>query len=165
MTTHLSVKQWKPLRDYLRGVLMLNGHRIHSLNLVYPRRKKSFRCVSFIDASFIRLEHLRLYQIKLINLIPLLIMLADVPRLTSLHVHLDDDVKDYAHIYPLIFALPSIRDLEVARCAFSILTPFPLPMAEQCVTRIESLSIGHACTMHALLAVLSYTPRLRRLNC
>lgn len=65
-------------------------------------------------------------------------------RLTSLHEHLYDEVRDYADIYPLIFALPSIRDLEVTRHASFILTPFLLPMAEQCTTRIGTLSIGHA---------------------
>jgi hypothetical protein len=67
--------------------------------------------------------------------------------------------------YQLIFALPSIRDLKVATDLFTRSTSFSIPMAEQSTTLIESLDVDHSCTVHALLALLSYTPRLHRLKC
>ena len=156
----------KPTQDFFDKIIALNNaHRILALKLLFPWDNNLFHPDPFIDASFIRLESLRLQNIKFVNLIPLLISLADVPRLTSLHVHLGDSVDDLSTIYQLIFALLSIRDLRVETNPLQSPITCSMPMADQSTTLIESLAVDHDCNINDLLVLLSYTPRLRRLTC
>ncbi len=45
-----------------------------------------------------------------------------------------------------------------------ILTSLPSAMSEE-LSSIEHLVINHPCTLNVLIAMLSYTPQLRRFNC
>ena len=166
MKTCLFPNQFEPPLDFFDKIIALNnGHRILALELFFPSTDDFFHLVPFIDASFIRLESLRLHEIKLVDLIPLLISLADVPRLTSLYIHLNDSVDDASTMYQLIVALPSIRDLQVATDSFLDVITASMPIAKLSTTPIESLTLAHECNVNDLLALLSYTPRLRRLTC
>ena len=162
--TDLSKKPVEAALDHFNDVIATNGYRIISLELSYPWDDDILDSVLLIDGSFVRLEFLRLDQIYLMNLIPLLISLADVPRLTSLKVSVQDDPEDISSIYQLIFALPSIKFLEVEMNPFTEPVDLLMPTVER-YSLIEHLVINHQCTLHDLLALLSYTPQLRRLKC
>ena len=164
MKTNWSFKEVRLREDYLKDLIVPNKHRILSLELCYPWSSKFVYSRPFIDTSFIRLESLQLYHITETNFIALLVVLANLPRLTSLYLCVHDDLTNITDAYQQIFTFPSIRFLQLL--TDSSLGPISLPMAmtEQ-FTRIESLGVEHECSVDDLLTLLSYTPRLRRLTC
>ena len=162
--THLSVRRAEAGQDYFHNVIAPNAHRILALSLSYRWSNDLFHSVPLIDASFLRLESLRLYRINSMNLMPLLTSLAALPRLTSLQLCVRDGPNNISDIYQSIFALPSIKFLQLTTNPFLAPISFSMLTKERC-TRIECLMLDHQCTVNDLLGLLMYTPQLRRLRC
>jgi hypothetical protein len=70
----------------------------------------------------------------------------------------------FAEIYRLIFKLPVLKYNKISAGVQEILTSLPSVMSEE-FSSIEHLVINHSCTLNVLIAMLSYTPQLRRFNC
>ena len=161
---YLSPPRVESPQDYFNNVIAPNGHRILALDLSYPWGNDFLYPAPPIDASFVRLEFLQLNHISSMNLIPLLIWLADVPRLSSLNLSVWDDLDNISDIYHLIFALPSIKFLEVEMNPSIHPIDLLMPTPERC-SQIEYLVVNHQCSVDDLLVLLSYTPQLLRLTC
>ena len=158
------VQSLQSLQDYFDNVIAPIGHRILAVDLSYPWGTDFLHPAPPIDASFVRLEFLHLNHIYSGNLIPLLNSLADVRRLTSLKLSVWDHLRDISNVYQLIFALPSIKFLEVKTNTVIKTIDLTMPTPER-YSQIEYLVVKHQCSTDNLLALLSYTPRLRRLAC
>ena len=139
-------------------------HQIYSIYFQLPKSSiNQFLTLLTIDFSFNHLQSILIEDIQEDKLLSSLIHLSDLPCLLSLNIktiHLIDDLND---IYRLIFALPTLKstklDLYGNECSISI----PISNNQQLST-IEYLHISHWYTFDELYALISYTPKLRRLN-
>ncbi len=153
------------MKNY-KQIIRHNRHKLFSIHL--PILTPENRIISSlnIDSSFIHLQSLVLGSIEPDNLISLLPKLTLLPRLFSLNIHTPSTLKNLTNTYQLIFDLPKLRYLNfsIEECADpNIIISLPNDTIKQ-TSPIEYLSIGHPCTFNELVAVISYTPQLYRLN-
>ncbi|CAF4806182.1 unnamed protein product [Rotaria sp. Silwood1] len=92
-------------------VVTPNKDRIISLRWSNLRDYKSGFTLFNIDSLFSRLESLTLGDIESNQLIPLLISLISLPRLYSLTINYDDDLKDISNIYQILLNFPMLKDV------------------------------------------------------
>ncbi|CAF4163813.1 unnamed protein product [Adineta steineri] len=147
-------------------IIIPNKNRIVSLNLSADYRYYYPNLNLFdIDSSFVRLESLQLYNIQSNQLIPILISLISLNRLSSLTIDcIDDDPYDIDNIYRMIFNLSILRYTKLSYYSFDL--PIPLSIATSTrYSHVEYLVVDHRCTLNELIVILSYTPQLCRLTC
>jgi hypothetical protein len=152
------------LQQNCRQIVIPNKHRIISLNLSHPSNIHLFLSMCTIDLSFNRLESLVLNGIRSYKLVLLLFALPSLPRLFSMNIKLDDNLHDLNDIYQLIFRLPLLKSNKFSLSAYEESILLPIAKDDQ-FSAIEYLDINHSCTLNELIAMLSYTPRLRHLIC
>lgn len=150
--------------DHWKQILNVNKHQIYSITLEKPLDKNGFFISSLLlDSSFDHLQSLEFSDFNLTAIMPILVRLSSLPRLSSLVISIDDVSVNLANIYRFIFNLPMLKSyrLIVSQLDSSV----SLPMAhEEEMTRIENVDIGHDCQFHELLTILSYTPQIHRLR-
>ncbi|CAF4787352.1 unnamed protein product, partial [Rotaria sp. Silwood2] len=117
-----------------------------------------------IDSTFSRLESLVLGGINSNELIPLLINLISLPRLSSLEIYSDEDGKEISNVYQIIFNLPMLKYYKLSFFAFESSIPLSVATNQQ-FSGIKYLVMDHSCTLNELIAILSYTHQLCRLTC
>ncbi|CAF1491711.1 unnamed protein product [Rotaria sordida] len=145
-------------------IVVPNKHRIISLSLTNFYLYNSTFTRFNIDSSFSRLESLVLDNMKSNELIPLLINLISLPRLFSLTIYYDDDLKDLSNIYQIIFNLPMLNYYKLSFSSLESFIPISRATNDQ-FSSIKYLVIDHCCTLDELINIISYTPQLCRLTC
>ncbi|CAF0872435.1 unnamed protein product [Rotaria sordida] len=146
------------------GIINTNKHQIISLNMTNFDHYDSSLTLFNIDSSFSRLESLVLDDMKSNQLIPLLVSLISLPRLFSLTIYYDDDLKDISNIYQLVFNLPMLNYYKLSFFSFESFIPLSIATSNQ-FSSIKYLVIDHCCTLDELINTISYTPQLCRLIC
>ncbi|CAF3002517.1 unnamed protein product [Rotaria sp. Silwood2] len=145
-------------------IVSRNKDRIISLNLANFYCFNSSFTLFNINSSFSHLESLVLGKMKPNELKSLLINLISLPRLFSLIIHYDDDLKQINNIYQMIVKLPMLKYNKLSFNSLESFIPIPIATTEQ-FSSIKDLIIDHCCTLDELIAILSYTPKLCRLTC
>ncbi|UJR32579.1 hypothetical protein I4U23_020039 [Adineta vaga] len=161
---NLSIGSKELRQNRCTHILMPNKHRIVSLQLCNFLDLEDPLSHCIIDASFIRLESLRLIGISADKLVPLLIGLIALPHLFSLSIEPDDLPDDISNVYQAIFNLSSLKYNQLSFFSLELFIPLPIATKNQ-FTGIEVLVIDHRCTIDELINMLSYTSRLSRLSC
>lgn len=146
-----------------KKIIFCNKHQIFSLDLSLLSRTNQFFSSLTFNSSLYRLESLAIGKIEPEMLFTILINLADLPRLFSLNLDPYNIFEDLNEVYRLIFNLPKLKYNELMLCGDD--RPITLPMAtNKQSSTIEHLIIDHSCTFKKLVCLVSYTPRLSRLN-
>jgi hypothetical protein len=147
---------------YNKDIIVPNKHRIHSFHLSNLLIYDHISSPTHILSEFVRLESLFLHNIESKYLHNLLHELMPVPYLTSLSIISVGKARDKSSIYRQIFLLPALKycNLSLKEWSGSGL----LPVATNEYSPIEHLVINNHEPLHELDALLSYTPRLRRLS-
>ncbi|CAF5122985.1 unnamed protein product, partial [Rotaria sp. Silwood1] len=144
-------------------LLLNNKHQILSFRICLPREKCEFFSSLSIDSSFNHLESVFLNSFSPAILMSLLTNLSCLPRLFSLTIDTELLSTDLSEAYRLILVLPKLKYATIS--AFSSIGPKLLPIAtDEQTSTIEHLIINHDCTLNELCILLSYTPKLYRLN-
>ncbi|CAF3570438.1 unnamed protein product [Rotaria sp. Silwood1] len=145
-------------------VVTPNKDRIISLRWSNLRDYKSGFTLFNIDSLFSRLESLTLGDIESNQLIPLLISLISLPRLYSLTINYDDDLKDISNIYQILLNFPMLKYNKLSFFSLESFIPLSRATTDQ-FSSIKYLVIDHCCSLNELIDILSYTPQLYRLTC
>jgi hypothetical protein len=117
-----------------------------------------------INSLFNHLQSLVINSITAQKLHVLLEQLTSLPRLYSLIVGVNGDLKSFDDIYQSIFHLPFLKYNELSFGPWRI--PLSLPFAtDEQVSSIEYLNIDIDLDLNELISILSYTPHLRHLTC
>jgi hypothetical protein len=149
--------------DCCTYIIGANVHRIVSLRLSNPLAIDLFLSIFSLNASFTQLETLVFTQIDFKNVESLVTNLLSLPRLYSLTINHNIEIVDSSEIYRLIFQLPFLKSCILSpKCYGGSLS---LSIAKNEISPIEYLSINRHCSLNQLIALLSYTPHLRRLSC
>jgi hypothetical protein len=147
-------------------IMLFNRHQIFSIDcLTLDKKDKIISTIPF-DVSFNHLESMVLesFKPKLLDL--LLPKLIDLPRLFSLTMDTYNTSKDLREIYQCIFCLPKLKHFSLSANEDKIanITISLRRAAANQISPIEYLIIHHPFTFKELSTIISYTPRLRRLN-
>ena len=150
--------------DDYQLMIMPNKHRIVSLHLL--NRLQFVTCITFhsINSLFHRLESLTLDRIKFHEIVSFLPNLATLTRLFSLTIGLDDVINNFNEIYRLIFCLPCLKYNKLSASKIDSHYSRLFTINERFAS-IEQLIIDHPLSLDQLHAILSSTPKLRRLTC
>lgn len=142
----------------------LSKNRIVSLSILEESDINLFFTLYTIDSSFHCLQLLILKNITSIRLVSLLKDLNILPHLISLVIDIIDDSEHLTDIYQLIFCLPMLKYLKLSLPADEQYDLLPLSnnSTSNC---LECLYLDYPCTFEELTAIVSYTPRLKRLTC
>jgi len=116
------------------------------------------------DSSFHHIESLRLIDIKSNNILQRLSVLTSLPRLVSLTVSIEGDLKNLNDVYQLIFKLSTLKNVKVSYNQYNPYITLPMVVNNQ-FSSIEHLNVNHSCRVNNLITMLSYTPRLSHLIC
>ncbi|CAF2946768.1 unnamed protein product [Rotaria sp. Silwood2] len=146
------------------SIIAPNKDRIISLSLANNILYQLNFTIFNIDATFNRLESLVLESIKSNELIPLLISLISLPRLSSLEIYYNEDSKELSNIYQIVFNFPMLNYYKLSLFVAEASYPLSIATNEQFST-IKYLIIDHCCSFDELITILSYTPQLCRLTC
>ncbi|CAF3491262.1 unnamed protein product [Rotaria socialis] len=138
-------------------------HQIYSINFQIPAHIDQLLTSFIIDSSLNRLQSLVIEDIQSDTILSFLIALKCLPRLFSLDIRTMHIMGNLNDIYRSIFALPTLKynklHLYGNECSISI----PLATGKQFST-IEYLEMAHYYAFDELSDLISYTPKLRRLN-
>ncbi|CAF3308809.1 unnamed protein product [Rotaria sp. Silwood2] len=144
-------------------LLLNNKHQILSCRICLPIKKCELFSSLSIDSSFNHLESIVINVLSPTILITLLTSLSSLPRLFSLTIDTEWTSTDLSEVYRLILALPKLKYANIS--ADSSINSILLPIAtDEQISTIEYLIINHDCTFNELCILLSYTPKLYRLN-
>ncbi|CAF3373823.1 unnamed protein product [Rotaria socialis] len=150
----------------LAHIVIPNTHRIVSLSLSNPFIIDYFLDLCSIDFSFIRLEALSLHGIESQRLVYLLTTLTSAPCLHSLSLTVLDAISDLDCVYRLILRRSALK---YAKLSFEQGGQNSLAIRtaneQEPTSNIEYLIIDNFVDGDDLIALLSYTPKLRRLSC
>lgn len=120
--------------------------------------------INLIDASFQRLESLLLCGFKIDNLIPFLLNLTTLPRLSSLTIYASLAARVYKNIYQAIFSLPMLKYNKI-ETNFNSTEDSHSNENEYPITPLQYLNMGHAWSLADLMSMCASTPELCRLRC
>jgi hypothetical protein len=142
-----------------------NIDRIVSLSLSHYLTTNHF-VNSFSIDSFIHLESLTLNGVSSNSVVPLLTLLATLPRFFSLSIICVSQLKNPNVVYRCIFNLPTIKYCKLTFSHHDNRSPLPYSVdkQDQCHT-LEHLIIDSLYCLDQINAVLTYTPRLTHLSC
>ena len=148
--------------------ILINRHRIYSLNISDDSILDRFIHHCTINSTFIRLQSLNLNSLPAYKFLALLSDLISLPRLCSLTCSLASCFVDISYIYRIVFrfqylnylklSLPIIEDLEDFEQAICVIE-------QKQLSEIEYLVMDHCCTLHDFLSIISFMPKLRYLTC
>ena len=145
-------------------MIIPNKHRMLSLYLSNRLESIHFFTLNILDSSFYRLESLILHEIQYNEILTILPSLTHLPQLFSLTISLDNVLNDIKEIYSLIFRLPMLKYNKLSGEKLYQADFIPIVINEQS-SSIECLVINYDCRLQELYAILSCTPKLRRLTC
>jgi hypothetical protein len=149
--------------DNFKQFILLNKHKLFTLNLSISSEDEDFFSSIPIDSSLDRLESIVLNEIEPSILFSLLSNLTTLPRLISLTIDISYTLNDLTDVYRLVFALSKLKYLKCSASDINTLISLPLSSKTQ-TSPIEYFLIDHYCTLNELSILLSYTPQLHRLN-
>jgi hypothetical protein len=149
-------------QKYYKQIIIPDTHRIKSLHLSNPFSVNTFLTHNGIVSKLIRLETLVLHDIHSKDLLNLLTYLISLPCLSSLVISNIDEGTTTQNLHHEIFRLPMLKYCKISFNEH--LTGPSLPIAINEHSPIEHLIINNRFAVHELMAVLSYTPQLRRLS-
>lgn len=155
----ISKSKFKDCCSYL---IKENLSRILSLHFSNPLTLDLFLSLFKLNSSFIKLESIIFTQINFEKLESILLNLTFLPHLYSLTINNNIEVCDSSQIYRLIFDLPVLKSCIISPKFYG--GSLSLNLAKESISSIEYLSINRHCSLNQFLALLSYTPKLRRLS-
>lgn len=164
----LKISSQSILDNQWKGFLLINRHRIYSLNISDDSILDRFIHHCTINSTFIRLQSLNLNSLPAYKFLALLSDLISLPRLCSLTCSLTSCFVDVSYIYRIVFrfrylnylklSLPIIEDLEDFEQSICVIE-------QERLSEIEYLVMDHCCTLHDFLSIISFMPKLRHLTC
>ncbi|CAF1120152.1 unnamed protein product [Adineta ricciae] len=142
----------------------INPNQIRSFNVSSELRIDKFFSSFNIDSSLHHLRSIFVENIKPETLSDLLTNCTHLPCLTSLNIMSYHQLLDLCQIYPLIFNLSTLKSLTVTSHEFKNSMALPYATESQQTSKIEHMNINHRVTFQELATIISYTPKLFRLE-
>jgi hypothetical protein len=149
--------------DCYQQLVVPNRNRIISYHVYGESHIGPFLLLRTIDASFNRLESLVLYRIQGYFFTLLFPYLTTLPCLFSLKIGCNDRSISFSTLFNLILRLPALKYNKIS--AVNNFASDLSPLNTNGFSPMEHLVIDGACRFYDLIAVISYTPRLRHLTC
>jgi hypothetical protein len=157
----LNQKSELDMKYRCQAVIIPNKYRIISLQLSNSKHIKEFFTYCTVDETFHRLESLKLIDLSIYDLMPILFYLRSLPHLRVLTIALQsyhDFSTDLNELYPLTLGLP------VLKSNFLIGAEHELYLNVRLNT-VEYLIMKETCSLKELILILHLTPRLHHLTC
>ncbi|CAF1195734.1 unnamed protein product [Adineta steineri] len=155
---NLANEPFHEILDYFDGCELYNA--FSNLNIHLALNQTYHLNLFDIDASFTRLESLRLYNIYSNQLIHILTSLLSLTHLSLLTIC----YNDVDNVYRIIFKLPMLKYNKLSFIRHALDVPLSIATNTQ-LSNIQYLVIDHGCDLHELITLLSYTPQIARLTC
>ena len=165
-----SINGSSPTDDFYQQVIQPNRNRLLSLRLCFELLSHDSVHYFIFDASFTRLESLTLKHLSKSNLVISCSFLTCLPRLTKLHLFLDDIeyVSEIGQVLCLILSLPVLRRCIIIHQNLSDnrMPKIMLPIAiNSKPSPIEYLRIYNAGSVETIFSLLKHMPKIRYLDC
>jgi hypothetical protein len=144
-------------------MIHIKKQQILSIHLLMLLIFNHLLALLFINSAFQRLESVVLLSPEPSTLMFLFNELISLPRLFSLTIARLYSLSDLTDIYRIVLALPVLKYYKISTSNLPVPISLPISTNQQPST-IEYLIIDHCCTFNELLAIIFYTPQLRRLN-
>ncbi|CAF1052724.1 unnamed protein product [Adineta ricciae] len=145
--------------------IVQHKHQLASLSLYDSTFIDQFFQTITCGSFFQRLESVVLENLKPRDLLPILLKLIRVPRLSLLMLTVcnGNAIPDFSNAYRLILGLPMIQYIKLR-----YLGPTPLLLLRNIsdqYSTLKRLNLDHTCQSADLVYLLSYTPCLSHLRC
>jgi hypothetical protein len=143
----------------LKQIIRFNKHQIYSIDFNTSSSINQFFVSFSFDSSFNRLEAITLYEPESY----ILISLVSLPHLFSLTLYIFDKSTDLTDIYRIVLTFPMLKYYKLVTDHSDLSASLPIA-TNQRFSPIEHLDIKNHCTFNDCLGIMSYTPKLNRLN-